>query len=109
MDEHVPRAITEGVKRCGVDVLTVQADGATGSEDSDVLDRAMLLGRVVVTNDEDFHVQASRRQRAREPFAGVIYVDLNWITIGQSIKDLELIGIAGEPSDLANRVEYLPL
>jgi hypothetical protein len=63
----------------------------------------------VVTNDEDFQAEAARRQRAEEPFAGVIYVDLNWITIGQCIRDLEIIGIAGEPSDLANRVEYLPL
>jgi hypothetical protein len=62
-----------------------------------------------LTNDEDFQVEAARRQRAGEPFSGVIYVDLNRITLGRSIGDLELIGIAGEPSDLANRVEYLPL
>lgn len=54
MDEHVPRAITEGVRRRGVDVLTVQADDAGGSDDVVVLDRAMVLSRVVVTNDDDF-------------------------------------------------------
>lgn len=109
MDEHVPRAITEGLRRRGIDVLTVQEDGATGAEDIAVLERAMSLNRVIVTNDEDFQVEAARRQRAGESFSGVIYVDLNRITIGRCIGDLELIGRAGEPSDLVDRVEYLPL
>jgi predicted nuclease of predicted toxin-antitoxin system len=109
MDEHVPRVITEGVRRRGIDVLTVQADGRTGSDDVTVLERAGALGRVVVTNDEDFHVEAAQRQRAGERFAGVVFVDLNRITIGQCVKDLELISLVGEAADLANRVEYLPL
>jgi len=109
MDEHVPRAITEGVKRRGVDVLTVQADDAGGSDDVVVLNRAMAIGRVVVRNDDDFQLEAARRQRTGEQFAGVIFVDLNRITIGHCISDLELIGHVGEPEDLANRVEYLPL
>jgi predicted nuclease of predicted toxin-antitoxin system len=108
-DEHVPRAITEGLRRRGVDVLTVQGDDATGSDDIAVLDRAMELSRVVVTNDDDFQLEAARRQRVAEPFAGVVYVDLNRITIGHCIRDLEVIGLAGEPADLANRIEYLPL
>jgi predicted nuclease of predicted toxin-antitoxin system len=109
LDEHVPRVIGQGMRRRGIDVSTVQDDGATGSDDIAVRERALALGRVVVTNDEDFQVEAARRQRAGESFAGVIYVDLNRITIGRCIGDLEIIGIAGEPSDLANRVEYLPL
>ena len=109
MDEHVPRAITEGIRRRAIDVLTVQDDGATGSDDVAVLERARAMGRVVVTSDADFKIEAARRQRAAEPFAGVVFVDLNRITIGQCIGDLELIGKAGEPSDLSNRIEHLPL
>lgn len=109
MDEHVPRVITDGARRRGVDVLTVQADGATGSEDADVLNRATLLGRVVVTNDSDFQIEATRRQKTGENFSGIVFVDLNRVTIGQCIRDLEIVGLAGEPNDLANRVEYLPL
>ena len=109
MDEHVPRVITEGVRRRGIDVLTVQADGLTGSDDVAVLERASALGRVVVSNDGDFQVEAARRQRAGERFAGVVFIDLNRITIGQCVRDLELIGLVGEAADLANLVEYLPL
>jgi predicted nuclease of predicted toxin-antitoxin system len=109
MDEHVPRVISDAVRRHGVDALTVQADGATGADDVTVLNRAAFLGRVVVTNDEDFQVEVARRQRAGESFAGVVFVDLNRITIGQCLRDLEIIGLAGEPEDLANRIEWLPL
>jgi len=63
MDEHVPRAITEGIRRRGSDVLTVQDDGATGADDVAVLERALALGRVVVTSDADFKIEAARRQR----------------------------------------------
>jgi hypothetical protein len=31
------------------------------------------------------------------------------VTIGQCIRDLELIATAGESEDLAGRVEFLPL
>ena len=31
------------------------------------------------------------------------------ITIGRCVQDLELIAKAGEPEEMANRVEYLPL
>jgi hypothetical protein len=31
------------------------------------------------------------------------------VTIGQCIRDLEMIAKVGEPEDLAGRVEFLPL
>ena len=56
MDQHVPRAITIGLRIRGVDVLTVFEDGASEWIDTDVLDRASELGRVVFTQDDDFLV-----------------------------------------------------
>jgi hypothetical protein len=40
MDEHIRRAITNGLKLRGIDVLTVQEDGRTGTPDPILLDRA---------------------------------------------------------------------
>jgi hypothetical protein len=42
-------------------------------------------------------------------FAGVIYAHQERVTIGQCISDLEVLCLAGDPSDFANQVEYLPL
>ena len=109
MDEHVPFAITEGLRRRGVDVLRVQEDGREGTPDPDLLDRAGELGRVLFTQDEDFLREAARRQHAGEAFAGIVYAHQQWVTLGHCIQDLELLAGACEPRELADRVQYLPL
>ena len=109
MDEHVHRAITIGLRLRGVDVLTAQEDGQRGALDAALLDRATELGRFLFSQDEDLLAEAKCRQAEGVPFAGVVYAHQMWVTIGICVHDLELIAKAGEPSDLANRVEFLPL
>jgi predicted nuclease of predicted toxin-antitoxin system len=109
MDVHVPRPVTEGLRLRGIDVLTAQEDGAGEFYDSDLLDRATVLGRVLFSQDEDMLREAARRQHRGETFAGVIYAHQLKVTIGQCINDLELIAQCNEPEDFANWVEYLPL
>jgi hypothetical protein len=53
MDVHVPAAITEGLRRRGVDVLTSQADGTRRADDETLLARATELGRTLFSQDED--------------------------------------------------------
>jgi len=107
MDEHVPHLITNMLRQRGVDVLTAQEDSADGTPDPELLDRATLLGRALVTSDHDFEVEAARRQRVGSWFAGVIYVALHSIPLKQCVDELELISVAGEPADLENLVRYV--
>ncbi len=109
MDEHVHRAITSGLRLRGVDVLTVQEDGRAGISDPLILDRATELERVLFTQDDDFLVEANRRQQESINFPGVIYAHQMLVSIGDCIQDLELITQVGEAEDLANSVRYLPL
>jgi predicted nuclease of predicted toxin-antitoxin system len=109
MDEHVPFAITTGLILRGVDVLTTQDDEHQMADDPILLDRAMMLERVIFTQDEDFLREAQRRQTTGKDFAGVIYAHQLNVTIGQCVADLELIAKVYEPEDMANRVEYLPI
>jgi hypothetical protein len=102
MDEHVPRAITEGLKIRGIDVLTVQEDGLRGISDKELLDRANLLGRVLFS-------QARRRQGNNEFFSGLIYAHPLKITIGRCIEELELLAKILEPEDFYNQIIFLPL
>jgi len=44
MDVHVPEAITEQLRRRGVDVLTAIEDGFRERADHEILDRANVLG-----------------------------------------------------------------
>ena len=68
LDVHVRRAVKEGLRLRGVDVLSAQEDAAAEMEDPALLNRAMGLGRVVFTQDEDFLREAHRRLGSGEPF-----------------------------------------
>lgn len=109
MDVHVPRAVTYGLRRDGVDVLTAQEDGRALASDPELLDRATSLGRALFTFDTDLLVEAARRRRAGEPFAGVIHAHPLRVSVAACLKDLKLIAQAGEPEDLLDRVVFLPL
>ena len=54
VDEHVPRAVVQGLRRRGVDVLTVPEAGRLGASDEEHLAFARGEGRVVFTQDGDF-------------------------------------------------------
>jgi predicted nuclease of predicted toxin-antitoxin system len=109
MDQHVPRAITMGLRLRGIDVLTAYEDGASELDDSALLDRASELGRVLFTRDDDLLTEATMRQRATTPFIGVIYAHQLRVSIARCIQDLEIISKAGEIEDLENGVIFLPL
>jgi predicted nuclease of predicted toxin-antitoxin system len=109
MDVHIQLAVANGVRARGVDVLRSQEDGTTTLDDPDLLDRATSLGRILVTQDQDFLTEAARRQMSGIPFAGIVFAAQGSMTVGQMIRDLEMIGLAGEPIDFADRVYYLPL
>jgi predicted nuclease of predicted toxin-antitoxin system len=109
MDVHVRRAVTEGLRRRGVDVLTAQEDGAGEIEDDQLLDRATALSRVLFTQDDDLLREAKQRQQSGETFSGVIYAHQLNITVGQCVADLELIAQASEPHEWLNSTVYLPL
>src|SRR5437763_1856892 len=95
MDEHVPDAITRGLRRRGVDVLRVQDNGQRNTDDSIILDTALGLSRVVFTCDDDFLADARRRQKAGEPFAGVIYIhEQHARRTGYCLRNLEVFAKA---------------
>lgn len=107
-DVHVPRAVTNGLRRRGVDVLTAQEDGASEFSDPRLLDRATELGRALYTQDDDLLAEARRRQVAGEPFGGVIYSHQLRSPVGRVIDDLELIATTFGPPDLRGLVEFIP-
>ena len=51
MDVHVQRAISEGLRLRGIDVLTAQEDGGQRLPDPELLNRATVLGRVLFSQD----------------------------------------------------------
>ncbi len=108
MDQNIPRAITVGLRLRGIDVITAFEDNASEMDDSDLLDRASELGRVLFTQDDDLLTEAAKRQKNGIHFQGLIYAHQLRISIGACVNDLEIIVKAAEPDELANAVVFLP-
>jgi len=109
MDEQIPAAITEGLRRRGVDALTVQEDSRESADDEAILHRAAELSRVIFTHDQDFLAIGADRQRRRISFAGIIFARQDGPSYGECIRDLELIARASEFAEYLGQIEYLPL
>lgn len=109
MDVHIPEAVTTGLRRRGVDVITSQEHATRQVDDEALLDRASALRRVLGTQDDDFLAIAGKRQAAGQQFVGTIYSHQRGPSIGQLIADLELLSHCARPEELASLVTYLPL
>ncbi|MER3404413.1 MAG: hypothetical protein C4289_03950 [Chloroflexota bacterium] len=102
MDEHVPRAVAEGLRRRGIDVLRAQEAGMLEAADEEHLALALREGRVVVTQDADF----LRLHAAGRAHTGIVYAPQG-TPIGAIIRGLMLIHDVLGPEDMVNHVEFL--
>lgn len=91
MDHHVPKAITNGLRLRGVDVLTAYEDGTNEYGDDDLLN------------------EATKCIQENIPFYGVIYAHQLRVSIGICVNELEMIAQVGEPKDINNQVQFLPM
>jgi hypothetical protein len=109
MDVHVAAAITDGLRRRGIDALTSQQDGTRRASDVVLLQRSTQLRRLIVSQDEDFLVIAANWQDAGWEFAGVVFAPQDPRRIGQYIQDLELVAHCCDIGEVTNQVLHLPL
>jgi predicted nuclease of predicted toxin-antitoxin system len=109
MDVHVPAAISAGLRRRGLDVLSSQDDGTSRFPDDRLLERACAVGRLLFSQDDDMLRLASEWQRIKRPFSGILYAHQLNAGIGALVSDLELVLSCCTADELANRVTYLQL
>ena len=75
LDEDVPVAIAEALRRAKVDVLTTEEAGNKQSSDTAQLAFAAKAGRCVVTrNVKEFVELAQRAVQQQRPHAGIILI-----------------------------------
>ena len=102
LDEHIHSAIAQGLRRRGVDVMTVQEAGRTGLSDREQLNFALAEQRVLVTRDSDFLILAN----GGVSHAGIAYANPRR-PIGELINTLMLLYDVLTPAHMRNHVEYL--
>lgn len=108
-DVHVDAAIAAQLRLRQVDVLTAQEAGVERFSDDRLLDHATQLVRPIVTHDLRFQAMAEAWQLQQRPFSGLIFAHLMRVSIGQCVRDLELIAHATDPQDWNSTILRLPL
>ena len=66
IDHNVARAITEGLRTRGIDIITAFEDDASELDDPELLDRAAELGRVLFARDYNLLQELDFRQKIIE-------------------------------------------
>ena len=102
MDEHVPMAITVGLRLRDVDVLTTQEADMLAASDKDHLSLAVREGRGLFTQNVDFLCLHARGI----PHAGIAYARQK-TPVGNIVRGLMLIYQVLDPEDMLNHVEFL--
>lgn len=102
VDEHVAKAVVNGLRQRGADVLTVLEAGLRGASDEEHLARAQTDGCVLFTQDDDF----LRLHAGGVTHAGIAYAPQG-TSVGDIIRGLMLIHQLLEARDMQAHVEYL--
>lgn len=102
LDEHVPRAVAEGLRRRGIDVtMTVEA-GLMGATDLAHIEFARRDGRAIYTQDDDFLKLSGEGIE----HSGIVYNQPDSRTVRQIIECLQLVAECLTEQDMMNHVEF---
>lgn len=101
-DEHVSRAVIQGLRHRGIDVLTVPEAGLMGAGDEEHLSRARREGRVIFTQDDDF----LRLAAAGLPHAGIVYAPQH-SSVREILQGLRLVYEVFNAEEMVGQVEFL--
>ena len=103
VDQHYPAAVTQGLRRLGINVLTAQDAGRCGLPDSDQLVFATAQERVLASFDSDFRAL----HQSGITHAGIAWCPQQKYGIGVLIQLLQLLYQVADRDQMRNRVEYL--
>jgi hypothetical protein len=106
-DECVDHRIVTGLRRREISVVTAHDEGLLGASDERQLQRAMELGRPVVTEDHDFLAMVSARAEAAAKSPGLIFI-LPGTSVGDAVRAIHLIATVYDAHEIKNRIEWVP-
>ena len=103
LDENVPLTIASGLRRHGIDVITVRDADRLGNADEAHLIFALHAQRIFVTHDDDFiSIAASGFQHA-----GIAYCHQERYSIGELIQILLALCSVMTMDEMKNHFEFL--
>ena len=95
-------AVAKGLRRRGIDVLTVPEARTTGDEDPDQLALANKLGRIFFTHDSDHLGLAA----AGQTHSGIVFASRQ-MPAGDNIRALILVHQLLTAEELVGKIEFI--
>jgi len=102
LDEHIAEAVAKGLRRRGVDVLTLTEAGMLGASDEEHFAFAREEERTIVTHDDDFLRLAAQSSE----HSGVVHIPQRR-SIGETVRGLALIAEVLGTEGMRSHVEFL--
>lgn len=103
LDENISQAITNGLRRRGIDVTTTPEESLIGKSDEEQLAFAVSQKRVIFTQDTDF----LRLHQQSVSHYGIVYCQQRSKSIGEIVQGLVLIWQVLDVDEMMNHLEYL--
>ncbi|MBI1783848.1 DUF5615 family PIN-like protein [Candidatus Sumerlaeota bacterium] len=103
LDENIPKAVCEGLRRRGIDVLSTVEASNTSLSDLEQLRFAAVQSRILVSKDPDFLAISARGVR----HAGIAFITSDRKPIGQIILGLVCVWESKSSEAMSNQIEYI--
>jgi len=103
-NESVNVAVTEGLRRRGVNAISAKDVGNLGLTDEDQLKYALKEKLVIFTHDDDF---LSLVRKSKLEHGGIIYVHQQRLSIGEYIRRIKFLVETRSLNEMMNRIQFL--
>ena len=106
-DENVDARIPDGLKRRGVKAFSAVEKGIIGATDREHFKCAFDLQAVIFTHDHHFLEIAEALVKEGKNHYGVIFVEMNKLSVGECIKRLALYADILSTEEMKNQIAFL--
>lgn len=106
-DENVDIRIAEGLRRRGIKVISAIEKGMIGASDIEHFKYASDMQAVIFTHDHHFLEIAKTLTKEGKDHWGVIFVEMNKMSVGECIRRLALYADILTPDEMKNQIEFL--
>ncbi len=106
-DENVDIRIAEGLRRREIKAFSAHGKGMIGVSDEEHFQFASDMKAVIFTHDHHFLKIANEVVKNGKRHWGVIFVEMNKLSIGECIKRLTLYAEILSTEEMKNRIEFL--
>ncbi len=106
-DENVDVRVAEGLMRRSITAFSAIERGMIGITDREHFEYALKMRVVIFTHDHNFIEMAKEFVKDGKSHSGVIYVDINKLSVGECIRRLALYAEIFSAEDMENQIEFL--